>query len=119
MLQKACDAYLDDLNDEVEYFIKETHQFAKDFLFVWSPLYDAKGDQGGLLIYEKSHKHGYYKHHTNNQLGSTNVNDDALKKFKPKKAILTNLSPVLDYKELKRVLPNNTIPAHDGLTLEL
>ena len=42
-----------------------------------------------------------------------------INKFKPKKAILTNLSPVLDYKILKRVLPNNTIPAHDGLTVEL
>ena len=40
-------------------------------------------------------------------------------KFKPKKAILTNLSPVLDYKVLKKILPKNVIPAHDGLTLEL
>ena len=42
-----------------------------------------------------------------------------VKKFKPKKAILTNLSPVLDYKVLKKLLPKNVIPAHDGLTLEL
>ncbi len=42
-----------------------------------------------------------------------------IKKFKPKKAILTNLSPVLDYKELKKLLPKNTIPAFDGLTLSL
>ena len=42
-----------------------------------------------------------------------------IKKFKPKKAILTNLSPVLDYNELKRVLPKNVIPAHDGLTINL
>ena len=42
-----------------------------------------------------------------------------IKKFKPKKAILTNLSPVLDYKVLKKKLPKNVIPAHDGLTLEL
>tara|TARA_B100000989_G_scaffold200359_1_gene151426 strand:- start:612 stop:1382 length:771 start_codon:yes stop_codon:yes gene_type:complete len=42
-----------------------------------------------------------------------------IKKFKPKKAILTNLSPVLDYNELKKVLPNNVIPAHDGLSLKL
>ena len=40
-------------------------------------------------------------------------------KFKPKKAILTNLSPVLDYKELKKQLPNNVLPAHDGLTISL
>ena len=42
-----------------------------------------------------------------------------IKKFKPKKAILTNLSPVLDYKVLKKMLPKNIIPAHDGLTLKL
>ncbi len=42
-----------------------------------------------------------------------------IKIFKPKKSILTNLSPVLDYKQLKKLLPNNVIPAHDGLTIEL
>jgi len=42
-----------------------------------------------------------------------------IKKFKPKKAILTNLSPVLDYKVLKKMLPKNVIPAHDGLTVNL
>ena len=44
---------------------------------------------------------------------------DLIKKFKPKKAILTNLSPVLDYKVLKKMLPKNVIPAHDGLTVNL
>jgi len=42
-----------------------------------------------------------------------------IKKFKPKKAILTNLSPVLDYKILKKKLPKNVIPAYDGLTINL
>ena len=42
-----------------------------------------------------------------------------IKKFNPKNAILTNLSPMLDYKVLKKLLPKNVIPAHDGLTLEL
>ena len=42
-----------------------------------------------------------------------------IKRFKPKKAILTNLSPVLDYKVLKNILPKNVIPAHDGLTIKL
>ncbi len=40
-------------------------------------------------------------------------------KFKPKKAILTNLSPVLDYKVLKKMIPRNVIPAHDGLIINL
>ena len=34
-------------------------------------------------------------------------------------AILTNLSTVLDYKELKKMMPKNVIPAHDGLTINL
>ena len=42
-----------------------------------------------------------------------------IKKFKPKKAILTNLSPVLDYEVLKKIIPNNVIPAYDGLTVNL
>ncbi len=42
-----------------------------------------------------------------------------IEKFKPKKAILTNLSPVLDYKVLKKMMPKNVIPAHDGLTINL
>ena len=42
-----------------------------------------------------------------------------INKFKPKKAILSNLSPVLDYNQLKKVIPKNVVPAHDGLTIEL
>ena len=42
-----------------------------------------------------------------------------INEFKPKKAILTNLSPVLDYRRLKKVLPKNVVPAHDGFTIEL
>jgi len=42
-----------------------------------------------------------------------------IKKLKPQNGILTNLSPVLDYKVLKKMLPKNVIPAHDGLTINL
>ena len=42
-----------------------------------------------------------------------------IRKFKPKNAILTNLSYILDYKVLKKLLPKNVIPAHDGLTVKL
>ena len=42
-----------------------------------------------------------------------------IEKFAPKKAILTNLSPVIDYKEIKKFLPKDVIPAYDGLTLKL
>ena len=39
--------------------------------------------------------------------------------FSPKKAILTNLHTDLDYNKLNNILPKNTIPAFDGLTLKL
>ena len=42
-----------------------------------------------------------------------------IKKFKPKKAILSNLSPALDYNQLKKVIPKNVVPAYDGLTISL
>tara|TARA_Y100000816_G_scaffold219151_1_gene164155 strand:- start:225 stop:998 length:774 start_codon:yes stop_codon:yes gene_type:complete len=46
--------------------------------------------------------------------------DDVLKlinKIKPKNTILTNLSNEIDYKGIKKLLPKNVIPAHDGLTV--
>ena len=58
--------------------------------------------------------YNYHPSHFNLETSLTMI-----KKFKPKKAILTNLSPVLDYKKLKKVLPYNVVPAHDGLTIEL
>ena len=44
---------------------------------------------------------------------------DLILKLNPKKAILTNLSPVLDYDYLKKILPKKVIPAFDGLTINL
>ena len=59
----------------------------------------------------------WYNFHPSHFNLETSLN--LIKKFKPKKAILTNLSPVLDYNELKKMLPKNVIPAHDGLTISL
>ena len=45
--------------------------------------------------------------------------DDALKLIKlikPKKTILTNLHVDLDYQRLRKKLPENIIPAYDGLS---
>ena len=42
-----------------------------------------------------------------------------IKKFKPKKTILTNLHSDLDYNHLKKILPKNILPAYDGLTINL
>jgi phosphoribosyl 1,2-cyclic phosphate phosphodiesterase len=44
---------------------------------------------------------------------------ELIKLFSPQKAVLTNLHTDLDYDDLKKKLPNNIIPAHDGLILEL
>ena len=38
-------------------------------------------------------------------------------KLKPRKTILTNLHSELDYKVLRNKLPNNIVPAYDGLKL--
>ena len=42
-----------------------------------------------------------------------------IEQFNPKKAILTNLSPVLDYEVLKKLLPSNIVPAYDGMRINL
>ena len=42
-----------------------------------------------------------------------------ISKINPKKTILTNLSPVLDYNYLKKILPLNVCPAYDGLKISL
>ena len=42
-----------------------------------------------------------------------------IKKFSPKKAILTNLHTDIDYNEIKKKLPKNIIPAYDGLSVNL
>jgi|TARA_Y100000389_G_scaffold65198_1_gene61275 phosphoribosyl 1,2-cyclic phosphate phosphodiesterase len=44
---------------------------------------------------------------------------DLVNKLNPKNAILTNLSPVLDYDYLKKILPKKIKPAFDGLTINL
>ena len=38
------------------------------------------------------------------------------KKLAPKKTILTNLHVDLDYQNLRKKLPENIIPAYDGLS---
>ena len=44
---------------------------------------------------------------------------EMIKKFKPKKAILTNLHTDIDYEEIKRKLPKDIVPAYDGLSVTL
>ncbi len=44
---------------------------------------------------------------------------EMIKKFHPKKAILTNLHTDIDYNEIKKKLPKNVVPAYDGLSVIL
>ena len=44
---------------------------------------------------------------------------EIIKKFAPKKAILTNLHTDIDYEEIKSKLPKNIVPAYDGLSIIL
>ena len=41
---------------------QETAQYARDTMVFWSPLYDTNQKHGGLVVYEDSHKHGYFNH---------------------------------------------------------
>ena len=44
---------------------------------------------------------------------------EIIKRFSPKKAILTNLHTDIDYNQIKKILPKNTVPAYDGLSVSL
>ena len=80
----------DDSNDKLLMPHQETNQFAVDILLFWLPLWDTNNKTGGLTIYEKSHKNGYFEHtldHPNlkNQAWTpkyTHVDKKIYKKFK-------------------------------------
>ena len=44
---------------------------------------------------------------------------EIIKKFSPKKAILTNLHTDIDYNQISKILPKNIVPAYDGLSVTL
>jgi phosphoribosyl 1,2-cyclic phosphate phosphodiesterase len=44
---------------------------------------------------------------------------EMIKKFSPRKAILTNLHTDIDYNEIKKKLPKSVIPAYDGMSVIL
>ena len=58
----------------------------------------------------------YKKHPSHLNLDQTL---EFIKLFKPKNSILTNLHSDLDYDFLIKNLPNNVIPAYDGLSIKL
>lgn len=42
-----------------------------------------------------------------------------IERFKPKRAVITNMHSDLDYEVLRQSLPKNVIPAYDGMRLEI
>jgi phosphoribosyl 1,2-cyclic phosphate phosphodiesterase len=48
--------------------------------------------------------------------------DDALSwlaRFRPRRAVITNMHADIDYETLRRSLPATVVPAHDGMRLTL
>ena len=80
------------------------------------------------MIYKKDYKHfknlkyfvidclRYNKHPSHYNLDEVL---ELIKIFKPKKTILTNLHSDLDYNDLRKLLPSNILPAHDGMSFYL
>lgn len=81
----------DNANDRLLHAHQETNQFARDTIVLWIPLCDTNYKTGGLKIYEKSHKYGYFKHSLEHPEGKkawtskyTHINQKYVKKFKEK-----------------------------------
>jgi len=80
----------DDENDKLLDPHQETSQMAVDTILFWSPLYDTNKRNGGLTVYDGSHKHGYFDHTLEHpRLGKkawtnqyTHVSPDVASRFK-------------------------------------
>ena len=59
----------------------------------------------------------WYKYHPSHF--NLEMSLEMISLFSPTKSILTNLHTDLDYNKLKKKLPQNVVPAHDGLIIEL
>ena len=79
-------------------------------------------------IFEKDYKHFknlkyliidclWYKYHPSHF--NLDKSLEMIKKFDPRKAILTNLHTDIDYNEIKKMLPKYVDPAYDGLSVIL
>ena len=86
---RPCIHVHDDSNDYLLDPHQETNLFAKDGILLWSPIYDTNKDTGGLAIYKKSHKHGFFDHSLEHpKLGKkawtkayTHIDPEIVKKF--------------------------------------
>ena len=59
---RPCIGVYDDENIHLLEPHQETSQLSVDSLLFWAPLYDTNKNNGGLAVYENSHKHGYFDH---------------------------------------------------------
>ncbi len=57
----------------------------------------------------------------NEKYGHTHLQQalDFIKKYQPKKAILTHIGPTIDYDKISKLLPNNIEIAYDGMEIEV
>ena len=42
-----------------------------------------------------------------------------IERFKPRRAVITNMHADLDYEALRQMLPDGVVPAYDGMRLEV
>ena len=59
---RPCIGVYDDENVHLLEPHQETSQLSVDSLLFWAPLYDTNKENGGLAVYEDSHRHGYFDH---------------------------------------------------------
>ena len=86
---RPCIHAHDNSNDYLLEPHQETNMFSKDGILVWSTLFDTNKKNGGLVIYEGSHRHGFFKHRLKSASGKkkwtkkyTNIDSKIYGKFK-------------------------------------
>ena len=86
---RPCIHVHDDTNKHILLPHQETNMFSVDGILLWVPLFDTNKDTGGLTIYKKSHKRGFFKHTTKDPSGKkrwtnnyTNIHPSIYNNFK-------------------------------------
>ena len=99
---RPCIGVYDDENIHLLEPHQETSQLSVDSLLFWAPLYDTNKNNGGLAVYENSHKHGYFDHTLDHPDGNkgwtkqyTHVSKEISSKFKRKELEVNAGSAVL------------------------
>lgn len=97
----------DEDNDRLLLPHQETNQFAVNTLLFWLPLWDTNEETGGLTIFEKSHKSGYFDHKLEDPTGEkkwtnkyTNIDESVYNRFKKKNLSVKAGSAVIAHSAL-------------------